>query len=158
MHSKDILTVGLAALPLATAHFQLNYPPARGFDEDKLPTFPCGGQDKVSTSRTSVSMTSFPVALDMGHDESAVQILLGLGSDPGSNFNITLVPTFREQGLGNFCMRTVSIPTDMGVTDGMEATLQVVTNGDPNGGLYNVSDTVDCCPFAIDNTSALIFG
>ncbi|KAL9624750.1 MAG: hypothetical protein Q9160_001104 [Pyrenula sp. 1 TL-2023] len=76
----------------------------------------------------------------MGHDENAVQVLLGLGSDPGTNYNITLVPTFREEGLGNFCLRTVSVPTEMGVTDGMEATLQVITNGDPNGGLYNCAD------------------
>lgn len=140
MALQDLLVAALAALPLAAAHFKLDYPPARGFDEDKLPTFPCGGQDKASANRTSVSMASFPIALDMGHDEAAVQVLLGLGSDPGTNYNITLVPTFREQGLGNFCMRSVSVPTEMGVTDGMEATLQVVTNGDPNGGLYNVSD------------------
>lgn len=139
MFSQSFLTFALAALPLAAAHFNLDFPPARGFDEDKLPTFPCGGQDKISGNRTSVPMSSFSIALNMGHDENAVQVLLGLGSDPGTNFNITLLPTFREEGLGNFCLRSVSVPTEMGVTDGMEATLQVITNGDPNGGLYNVS-------------------
>jgi hypothetical protein len=38
---------------LVSAHFNLNYPAARGFDEDKLTTFPCGGQDTVSTTRTA---------------------------------------------------------------------------------------------------------
>ena len=139
MLSRSHLSLLLSLLPLASAHFKLEYPPARGFDEDTLPTFPCGGQDKVSTTRTTVSMTNFSMFFDMGHDTSAMQVLLGLGSDPGSNFNITLHPTFREEGEGNFCLQDLSIPTEMGITDGMEATIQVVTNGDPNGGLYNVS-------------------
>ena len=75
----------------------------------------------------------------MGHDESAVQILLGLGDNPGKNFNITLVPTFRQEGLGDFCLDDIPLPTDIGIMDGANATLQVVTNGDPTGGLYAVS-------------------
>jgi len=33
----------LALLPLATPHFTLDSPPARGFNEDQLSQFPCGG-------------------------------------------------------------------------------------------------------------------
>ena len=32
------------------------------------------------------------------------------------------------------------MPADLGIKDGDNATIQVVTNGDPNGGLYNVSN------------------
>ena len=80
----------------------------------------------------------------MGHDETAIQILLGLGDNPGDNFNITLVPTIRQEGLGDFCLQGVSLPTDIGITDGTNATLQVVTNGDPTGGLYTVSLLGEC--------------
>jgi len=55
----------------------------------------------------------------------------------GSAFNTILRPTFKEQGLGSFCLTGLSIPSSM---DGMNATIQVVTNGDPFGGLYNCAD------------------
>lgn len=138
MVAQSIL-FSLPLLSLVSAHFNLDYPPARGFDEDKLVTFPCGGQDTVSTNRTTVSTKGFPVALTMGHDEAAVEMLLAVGNDPGSAFNVKLTQTFREEGLGSFCLSMVSMPTDLNITDGMNATLQVITNGDPNGGLYNVS-------------------
>lgn len=32
------------------------------------------------------------------------------------------------------------VPTDVGITNGTNATIQIVTNGDPNGGLYNCAD------------------
>lgn len=77
----------------------------------------------------------------MGHDQAAFQVLLGLGNDVGENFNITLIPTVRQKGLGKFCLPDVSLDEDaigVKVREGMNATLQVVTSGDPNGGLYQV--------------------
>jgi hypothetical protein len=132
----------ISFLTLTSAHFSLVEPASRGFDEDKLPTFPCGGQP-LSVNRTQIPLKDMKlsIALDMEHDQNAVQVLLGLGNDPGSNFNITLVPTFRHTGLGSFCLKDVPISEAMlgaPLRDGMNATLQVVTNGDPNGGLYNV--------------------
>ncbi|KAL2216952.1 putative GPI anchored protein [Thermoascus aurantiacus ATCC 26904] len=137
--------VSLASLvPLAAAHFKLDYPPSRGFVEDTMPRFPCGGLAQ-SSNRTVLSLSegALPVALTMGHSQTAVEILLGLGNDPGSNFNITLVPTFRLTGLGSFCLPHVPLdPKVLGtnLTDGANATLQVVTNGDPTGGLYACAD------------------
>ena len=131
------LLLSVAFPLLASAHFKLLYPPARGFDEDKLVISPCGGQPQ-SSNRTTVSLTSIPVALDMGHDQTVIQMLLGLGNDPGSNFNITLEHTFAEQGEGSFCLPSVSIPKEAGIMEGMNATLQVITDGDSGGGLYNV--------------------
>lgn len=130
----------LITLPLlASAHFKLIYPPARGFDEEILGTGPCGGQPQSDNpNRTVVSLTSIPVALVMGHDQTVIQMLLGLGNSPDDSFNITLDHTFAEQGEGDFCLPSVSIPAGAGITDGMNATLQVVTDGDTGGGLYNV--------------------
>lgn len=126
-----------ALLPLASAHFRLLYPTARGFDENSLGSFPCGGQ-KASANRTLWPVKGGPIQLQMGHTTSSVEVLLGLGNDVGSSFNITLVPIFQEQGLGQFCMSAVTVPSDLNVTDGQNATIQVITNGDPSGGLYNV--------------------
>lgn len=129
----------LTLLPLNTfAHFTLDSPTSRPLDEDTLAQFPCGGQDTPSSNRTQWSLTGGPIQLTMGHDEAAVQVLLGLGNDPGVNFNITLLPTIQEQGLGQFCVGDVRVPDGV-ATEGMNATIQVVTNGDPTGGLYNVS-------------------
>ncbi|KAI9697455.1 MAG: hypothetical protein M1836_004733 [Candelina mexicana] len=135
-----LLTIILTLTPLISAHFHLNYPVARGYVEDTLAQFPCGGQNSVSNNRTSWPVAGGPVALRMGHSMSAVQVLLALGNDPGSNFNITLMPIFQEQGLGDFCMKNVMVPSSLNVKDGMNATIQVITNGDPTGGLYNCAD------------------
>lgn len=125
-------------LTITTAHFLLDYPIVRGFDESILGTFPCGGQSKISPNRTTVSSTSIPIALTMGHDQTVIQVLLGLGNDVGDNFNIVLEPTFAQVGLGKFCLPHVPIPSSLNITDGMNATVQVVTDGDSGGGLYNV--------------------
>lgn len=131
------------ALSLASAHFEVKEPPVRGYDGEKVVNFPCGGQS-VSSKRYEVSVENpeLSIVMAMGHDQAAVQVLLGLGSDPGTNYNVTLVPTMREQGLGDFCLPGISLSEDVlgaEIEDGMNATVQVVTNGDPSGGLYNVS-------------------
>jgi hypothetical protein len=74
----------------------------------------------------------------MGHDRTVIQVLLGLGNDVGSSFNIILEPTFAQVGLGSFCLPDVPIPASLGITEGMNATMQVVTDGEGGGGLYNV--------------------
>lgn len=132
----------ISFLTFTSAHFKLDVPPSRGFNEDTLGSFPCGGQ-ALSSSRTQIPLSKPEVfiALEMGHDQSAVQVLLALGNDPGSHFNITLVHTFGQTGLGAFCLPNVPITEAVlgaPLRDGLNATLQVVTNGDPIGGLYNV--------------------
>jgi len=131
-------------LTLTSAHFKLEAPRGRGLNEEILGTFPCGGQP-LSSDRTQIPLSNpeLFIALEMGHDQSAVQVLLALGSDPESHFNITLIQTFRQVGLGSFCLPNVPITAAMlgaPLIDGLNATLQVVTNGDPKGGLYNCAD------------------
>ena len=133
---RSLVALLALCLPIS-AHFDLQYPKARGENEDDLPKGPCGGFDKPSSERTSVSLTQLAISTKMGHDESAVSILLALGDDP-SSFNITLLPTFRQEGLGEFCLNAVPIPSDLGIEDGTKGTIQVITNGDPTGGLYAV--------------------
>ncbi|CAI7651243.1 unnamed protein product [Penicillium viridicatum] len=141
---KFSLLAFTAIVPLASAHFKLMYPTSRGFDEDTMPNFPCGGMSQ-SSNRTKLPLSggSFPVAVEMHHSQTAVEVLLSLGSDPGDNFNIVLSPTFQVKGLGEFCLPHVEINQKLigrNLTDGMNASLQVQTNGDPSGGLYACAD------------------
>ncbi|RAL11052.1 putative GPI anchored protein [Aspergillus homomorphus CBS 101889] len=135
----------LAALaPLVAAHFKLEYPTSRVRNTDTMPNFPCGDSAQTS-NRTQISMSagSFPVALSMGHSQTAVTVLLALGTDPGTNYNITLHKTFEIEGLGAFCLPHVTFDESIlgtNITDGMNATLQVQSNGDPSGGLYACAD------------------
>ncbi|BCS02874.1 putative GPI anchored protein [Aspergillus luchuensis] len=135
----------LASLaPLVAAHFELKYPTSRDGSEEQMTQFPCGGAAQ-SSNRTQVSISagSFPVALSMGHSQTAVEVLLALGSDPGTNYNITLHQTFEIQGLGAFCLPHIKFDESIlgtNITDGMNATVQVQSNGDPTGGLYACAD------------------
>ncbi|KAI4204936.1 MAG: hypothetical protein LQ350_000788 [Teloschistes chrysophthalmus] len=147
---KFTLSTLVSLTSLATAHFTLDYPPARGFDEDQLGTFPCGGQNTISSNRTTWPLAGGPIQLTMEHDHAAVQVLIALGNNPTDNFNAVLVPTTQEQGIGKFCLSDVKVPESLGVKDGDNATIQVVTNGDPTGGLYNCADIT----FSTTNSSS----
>ncbi|CRG88864.1 putative protein AFUA_6G02800 [Talaromyces islandicus] len=134
-------------LPIAAAHFTLDWPPARGFDEDKMPTFPCGGFGTPSSNRTSIALAAsvLPVDITFHHSETSVSYLLALGSSPGENFNITLEPTLGAHGLGEFCLPNIPLDSKslgLSLRDGQNATLQVVTDGDNGGGLYACADIV----------------
>ncbi|KAF3490734.1 expression library immunization antigen 1 [Arthroderma uncinatum] len=142
---KELLTILPLLLPLASAHFNVEAPPTRGGNEDTQPSFPCGGPTQPSSSRTKISLDDpkVAIAMEMGHDQAAVQVLLGVGSNPGSNFNITVLPTFRQIGLGAFCLPEVKLTEEVlgfKPKEGMDATLQVLSNGDPTGGLYHCVD------------------
>ncbi|KAI9823475.1 MAG: hypothetical protein M1832_002486 [Thelocarpon impressellum] len=137
-----LLVPSLLLPTLAAAHFRLLSPPARGFVAKDSVNYPCGKYDTPTENRTEWALTGGPVALRMGHEGRAVQVLLGLGTDPGLNYNITLVPTLLETGVGPFCLRDVKIPENLGLTDGQNATIQVVSSGDPTGAVYNCGDIV----------------
>jgi hypothetical protein len=94
------------------------------------------------TDRAKVPLSgSIPIDLKLGHTQTALTVLLGLGNDPDTNYNITLHPTFGVQGAGEFCLADVEYDAKIigvNVVNGMNATLQVQSNGDPSGGLYAV--------------------
>ncbi|KAF2178688.1 hypothetical protein K469DRAFT_642196 [Zopfia rhizophila CBS 207.26] len=129
-----------ALLPLSAAHFVLTWPPNRGFRDDDAVKFPCGGFDSVSSTRTPWPLNGGPIQLDMHHTQTRIELLLAIGSEPGSNFNVVLRPTVAQEGLGDFCLGQVSVPSGLNISDGTPATIQVVSNGDPDGGLYQCAD------------------
>lgn len=56
---KSYLFTTLILSSLTTAHFLLDYPIVRGFDEDILGTFPCGGQSRVSPSKSPLAINQW---------------------------------------------------------------------------------------------------
>ena len=114
MHVFKPTFLAFPLLPLlATAHFELISPAARGFDEDKLATYPCGGQDTVSDDRTPFPLAGGPIQLNMGHDHAEVQVNIALGRDAvdGNAFSTTVLPITQEEGLGDFCIGGVVCST-----------------------------------------------
>ncbi|KAJ5376826.1 GPI anchored protein [Penicillium cosmopolitanum] len=146
----------LAMASVATAHFHLVSPPSRGFNADTMATFPCGSLSQM-TDRTKIPLSgSIPIDLKLGHTQTALTVLLGLGNDPGTNYNITLHPTFGVQGAGEFCLADVEYNAKIlgvDVVNGMNATLQVQSNGDPQGGLYACADVQFFSNATIDKSS-----
>ena len=107
MTKFTLLSSILFFIPLATCHFQLQHPPSRaGEDEEKEATFPCGGYDTIK-SRTQFPLTGGSVQLELGHDESLVEVLLAVGNDPKDSFNIIWQPILQEEGLGLFCLQNL---------------------------------------------------
>ncbi|KAI9670923.1 MAG: hypothetical protein M1817_003808 [Caeruleum heppii] len=140
---KYLFSAALLSLtPLVSAHYSLNYPPMRSQEEETQGEFPCGGHNTPSETRTEWPIAGGAIAIKSSHDQNAIQVLLGLGNDPAPNFNITLLPTIQEQGPGDFCMPMVMVPSDLGITDGQNATIQVVADREAGGGLYTCTDIV----------------
>jgi hypothetical protein len=129
-----------SVLPIASAHFQLTWPPSRGFDEDGIVNYPCGGFNDVNQTRQALPLTGqFPIQLNMEHTSVKGMVVLALGNDPSDgDFNIILREPFQETGPESFCIGDLTIPSSLNITEGTNATIQVLTNGDPNGGLYQV--------------------
>ncbi|EUC50472.1 hypothetical protein COCMIDRAFT_922 [Bipolaris oryzae ATCC 44560] len=132
--------LALSLLPLTLAHFNFNFPRARGFDEDKEGNFPCGGYDQVSDQRTDFPISGGPIQLVLGHPQTNVAVYMAVGDNPGSGFSIVLKQQLMVEGLGNFCLGSVSIPKDLNVTAGTKASIQVVTNAHSSGGLFQCAD------------------
>lgn len=138
MLSQSILALALA--PVALAHFNLNYPTSRGFDEDKESTYPCGGYDSVQSQRTDFPISGGPIQLKLGHQQTNIAVYLAVGDNSDSGFSTVLYPQFQVSGFGDFCLGNVSIPSSLNVTEGTKASIQVITNAHGEGGLYQCSD------------------
>jgi len=129
--------IALSLLPVSLAHFTLNWPKARGASETTAENFPCGGFSDVG-QRTDFPISGGPLQLTMGHDLTNVAVYMAVGSNPGSSFNTVLRPQFVVTGLGDFCVGQISVPSNLNVSDGTQATIQVVSNAHGGGGLYQV--------------------
>ena len=146
MHIPTPSVLVLPFLPLlATAHFQILSPTPRGYDGNKLSTYPCGGQDTVSNNRTSFPLAGGPIQLKMGHDESEVQVNLALGNNAvnGNAFTTTILPIVQEEGPGEFCIGGVVCFQSLRKLKGSGFSFLVCKPGHANvvNGIWRLDDT-----------------
>ncbi|OAP65176.1 hypothetical protein AYL99_01148 [Fonsecaea erecta] len=136
----------LAAAKMASAHFELQYPIWRG--DSFLPPasqyiFPCANVNTTAESdanRTMWPLDGGSLVIDFHHPWTYVAFNLGFGSDIAT-FNISLNPMLlNETGNGTICIPKWTLPADLGIVDGMDASLQVITIGDSGTALYNCAD------------------
>ncbi|TLS27422.1 hypothetical protein PpBr36_04188 [Pyricularia pennisetigena] len=146
------LTVLTAALPLASAHFGLEYPSWRantlaGDNENYSQwTYPCAG---VPSNATGNNVTDWPLdggslVLDLHHPWTYLFVNLGVQINVGStvsNFNYSLSgQTFwNVTGNGTLCIEKLQLPDGFKPKDGDRASIQVVTT-DSGPALYNCAD------------------
>lgn len=99
-------------------------------------------QSLSGTNRTVWPLTGGSLNLALHHPATPyIFVNLGLGSNVTTNFNISLIGApspINETGNGTFCLPRIVIPAGL-VTDGMNASIQVVTIGERGSALYNVS-------------------
>lgn len=61
--------------------------------------------------------------------------MIAAGNDPGENFNQVVAHTFRESGPEDFCFGDVTFLSNLDLSVGNNATLQVISGGS-EGGVY----------------------
>ncbi|KAF5027113.1 hypothetical protein F66182_778 [Fusarium sp. NRRL 66182] len=145
MAFKTLLS--LATVQAVSAHFGLVFPPWRADtlsaeNEDRYSqwTYPCAGVDYNRRNLTDWPLEGGALTLDLHHDWTYVFVNLGLGENT-TNFNISLTPQFlNATNPGTLFIEELALPSDVQVSDGDLASIQVVTIGDSGSALYNCAD------------------
>ncbi|KAL7418760.1 hypothetical protein Q5752_006443 [Cryptotrichosporon argae] len=144
--AKALLAAALASTALA--HFTLDYPLSRGFDEDTEPDF-CGGFTTVE-ARQPFPLSSGPIWIDSHHTLATVDAFISTSADPQSfsDFNTTsngtdipLLTSYFQVGEGEYCWNVDFAGLNLGLTNGSLVTLQIQFDG-PDGYLYQCADLV----------------
>ena len=138
-----LVSIVFFLLHTASCHFVLKWPPSRGFDDGQAISPPCGGFNDISSPRTEWPATGGPIQLELHHTRTNVSVLIAIKDDPGSSFSVFMRTSITVEGLGSFCLDMIKVPTGVQWLVGNEATIQIVTNGDQDGGLYQVSFALD---------------
>ncbi|WVW82200.1 hypothetical protein I302_104206 [Kwoniella bestiolae CBS 10118] len=142
----------LAACLLASttfAHFTLDYPTSRGFDDDNEPQY-CGGFPNVASPRQPFSLGQGPIRIDSHHNLATVVAFISTSSNPTSfnDFNTTsngtsiplATPIFQVKQ-GEYCFNVDLGGLGVGLSNGSEVTLQVQYDGG-DGNLYQCTDLI----------------
>ncbi|WOO84715.1 putative protein [Vanrija pseudolonga] len=122
----------------AVAHFTLDYPPTRGFDDDKEPQF-CGGFNTVSSVRNPFPLNGAPVWIDSHHTLASVATFVSNKTSPSNFSDFTNVTNYFQVKNGEYCW---GIDFEgLGFTNGSEVTVQIQYNGG-DGNLFQCTDLV----------------
>jgi hypothetical protein len=97
-----------------------------------------GISDNATTSRTLWPLDGGSLNVTL-HDAAAyIFINIGLGVN-SSDFNYTLyAKPLNETGAGNLCFPKLSLPPNMSIAEGTNASIQFATASYSGEGLYNV--------------------
>ncbi|KAH8775958.1 hypothetical protein BGZ57DRAFT_887721 [Hyaloscypha finlandica] len=139
-----ILTSSFMLASFANAHFSIEYPEMRG---DSFATgasqyiYPCANVNQTSaTNRTIWPLTGGSLNLDLHHQWTYYFVNLGLGTNYPT-FNISLTQQLlNETGNGTLCMPHIVLPAGLAISEGQNASIQVVTVGHTGSALYNCAD------------------
>ncbi|EGG01765.1 Hypothetical protein MELLADRAFT_38921 [Melampsora larici-populina 98AG31] len=156
MFSKALTSILMAlfAAHLISAHFTLDFPATRGFDEDKEASF-CGGFSVPTNSsgRTKFPLSGLaPVRITSHHQKAEVTILLSVKPNPTSLSDFKtkgqsncLMSYTTIVGQGKFCfmvdVSNLASKITPAPVEGSLATIQVLFNGG-DGILYQCTDVV----------------
>ncbi|CAK9779704.1 hypothetical protein CC85DRAFT_285170 [Cutaneotrichosporon oleaginosum] len=132
------------------AHFTLDYPLTRGFDEDKEPEF-CGGFNTASAQRQPVPLNGAAIWINSHHQLATVDAFLSTQPDPKTwdDFNSTINGTssimmasdFFQVAEGVACWNINFATLPYNLTNGSQITLQIQYNGGDSP-LYQCTDLV----------------
>ncbi|KAI9705326.1 MAG: hypothetical protein M1820_005156 [Bogoriella megaspora] len=136
----------LALASCCSAHFHLNYPEWRAdslsLDNASQWIWPCANISQTpSTPRTPWPLTGGSILLNNSHSSALTYINLGLG-DEVTTFNTSFIAALNQTASGSLCLPSVGGAelAELGVREGTNASLQVVTVNDQGNSLYNCAD------------------
>ncbi|KAF8456586.1 hypothetical protein BGX38DRAFT_1162046 [Terfezia claveryi] len=143
MHFSTVLTAMLSGASLASAHFSVIYPWWRGNSFPTQWNYPCGGvnQSTSADNRTLWPLDGGSIVFHGSHPWAQTYVNIGLGNNVTA-LKVPVVPPFNQTGNGTFCFQHLSIPDQImsNVTEGVNATLQVIQLSTTGGALYNCMD------------------
>ncbi|KAF9431954.1 hypothetical protein BGZ76_011482 [Entomortierella beljakovae] len=127
----------------AMAHYTLDYPASRGFDDAKEPTGPCGGFDAV-TNRTEFPLTKGFLQINSHHAKAEAKINVVIGNSPtAADFTAAAGTPASSPSInhpGNVCL-PLDLSAFKGAANNVNATIQIVYNGGDSP-LYQCADVV----------------
>lgn len=132
---------------IASAHFQLKYPPTIGFVDDKEDTSPCGGftPDLSKSDLPDFHTEGDAVAVRLSHPQS--KWLFRVTTDPADDKSWEQIyPIVLQSGLGDFCLPALTVPEKYA---GKKGVLSIVSSA-VDGLLYQV-----CAAFLFSFFSSL---
>ncbi|KAK8865823.1 hypothetical protein IAR55_000971 [Kwoniella newhampshirensis] len=148
MFTVKSLLVASALASTALAHFTLDYPTSRGFDDENEPQF-CGGFSSVET-RQPFPLGQGPIHIDSHHPLATVVAFISTSENPTSfgDFNTTsngtsipLATPIFQVAEGDSCFNVDLGGLNVGLSNGSLVTLQVQFDGG-DGALYQCTDLV----------------
>lgn len=128
--------IALLQIPLAWAHFNLDYPTTIGFEDEKQRDGPCGGftPNFSKDNLTDFHVNGDAIATLTTHKQGNWLYRITLDETASGNWT-QIFPIVRQDGLGAYCQRAVTVPSRF---VGQRGVLGVVSST-PDGLLFQAS-------------------